>query len=70
MSLREYSTFCKSGNNSIRVYCDSLRNLSTMAEDIANSMPTASHGLLKRKSFGVHIYRIIFYVKHGSKMRF
>lgn len=36
MPLREYSTFCKSGNNSIRVYCDSLRNLSTMAKDIAN----------------------------------
>ena len=38
MSLREYSTFCKSGNNSIRVYCDSLRNLSTMAKDIAASI--------------------------------
>ena len=38
MSVREYTSFAKSGNNAIQVYCDSVRNLSTEAQEIATSI--------------------------------
>lgn len=38
MSVREYTSFAKSGNNAIRVYCDSVRYLSTEAQEIATSI--------------------------------